>query len=234
MADPAVAIVTAASQGIGAACAKTLAAFGYKLVLMSRSDVVSRVAHDLGGIGVVGSVTSPADLSTAVETALREYGRIDAVVNNTGHPPKGPILEIRDDQWHDALDLLLLSVVRMARLAVPIMKRQGHGIFVNVSAFGANAPSLSYPTSSAIRAALSNFVALFVQAHGPDGLRMNNVLPGFVENHPVDQQTVERIPMRRAATLNEIADVVHFLVSDRSSYINGQDIVVDGGLLRAR
>ncbi len=234
MVDRPVAIVTAASQGIGAACAKSLAAAGHKLVLLSRSDRVLTMAQDLGGVAVRGSVTSVDDLAATVDMAMREFGRIDVVVNNAGHPAKGDILEISDDEWHDALDLLFLSVVRVARLVVPVMKKQGRGAIVNISAFGAKAPSLLYPTSSAIRAALSGFVALFVQAHGPDGIRTNNVLPGFVSNHPVDQATMEKIPMKRPATLDEIAEVVSFLLSDKASYINGQDIVVDGGLLRAR
>ena len=229
-----VCLITAASQGIGGACAKSLAEAGYRLVLMARSKKITGVAEAMGGIGVMGTVTSDADLANAVDTAMRKYGRIDAVVNNTGHPAKGEILEITDEQWHEALDLLFLSVVRIARHVVPTMKQAGSGAFVNISAFGAKAPSLSYPTSSAIRAALSNFVALFVQAHGAHGIRMNNVLPGFVDNHPVDDATRDKIPMKRPATLDEIANVVTFLISDRSSYINAQDIVVDGGLLRAR
>ncbi|MEJ2746908.1 MAG: SDR family NAD(P)-dependent oxidoreductase, partial [Anaerolineae bacterium] len=140
-----VAIITAAGQGMGAAIARELADSGYQLALFSNSGGAEALAQELGGIGLTGSVTEAADLGKLVERTMREYGRIDAVINNTGHPPKGPLLEITDEAWHQGLDLVLLNVVRMARLVTPIMIEQGGGVIVNISTFAAFEPRLAFP-----------------------------------------------------------------------------------------
>src|SRR5512140_2339519 len=113
MQTPRVALVTAASHGMGAACARELARRGYRVGLLSRSQAVVRLALELEGLAIRGSVTEPQDLENFVTTAMERFGRIDAVVNNTGHPAKGELLEISDVEWHEGLDLLLLSVVRL-------------------------------------------------------------------------------------------------------------------------
>src|SRR5439155_20235381 len=135
MAERPVALVTAASRGIGAACARALAARGHAVALLARADDVLALASELGGLGVVGSVTEGRDLEALVRRTLDAYGRIDAAVINTGHPPTGSLLELSDADWHAGLDLLLLDVVRLARLVTPVMERQGGGAIVNVSAF---------------------------------------------------------------------------------------------------
>lgn len=226
-----IAIVTAASQGIGAACARRLAQEGHAVVIMARSAGIHDLASELGGHAVVGSVTSPSDIEKLVRHTIDLHGRIDAVICNTGHPPKGELLEISDDDWHVTLEMLFLNVVRIARLVTPHMQRAGGGAFVNISSFGAGKPSLKYPTSSVIRAALTNYATLFSRQYAKDGIRMNNVLPGFVDNFDVAAETLARIPPARAATAVEIANVVAFLASDRSTYLAGQDVAVDGGLL---
>lgn len=228
-----VAIVTAASQGMGAACARSLAAQGYLPVLMSRSDGAMRLAAELGGIGLQGSVTEPADLARLVDLALKSYGRIDAVVNNTGHPARGGLLDLGDADWHAALDLLLLNVVRMARLVTPVFERQGQGAMVNISTYAAREPALEYPLSSAIRAALSSFAKLYAKRYAAAGIRMNNVLPGFIDSFPLDEKVRATIPMARAGRVGEIADTVAFLLSAGAGYITGQDILVEGGLAHA-
>jgi NAD(P)-dependent dehydrogenase (short-subunit alcohol dehydrogenase family) len=228
-----VAIVTAAGKGMGAACARELATRGYSLALMSRSDDATNLARNLGGVGLVGSVTNEADLRALVDKTLDAYGRVDAVVNSTGHPPTGDILDITDEEWHAGLDLVVLNVVRMARLVTPIMVRQGEGAMVNISTFSAFEPSAAFPVSSSLRSALAGFTKLYADRYAAQGIRMNNVLPGFVESFEVDEQTRASIPMQRPGTVEEIAKCVAFLVSADASYITGQNVRVDGGLTRS-
>jgi NAD(P)-dependent dehydrogenase (short-subunit alcohol dehydrogenase family) len=227
------AIVTAASTGIGAACARELRARGYQLSLLARSDAVLDLARELSGIATVGSVTDPEALERLVRNTLDAFGRIDVVVNNTGHPAKGDLLAVRDAEWHDGLDLLLLSVVRMARLVTPVFEQQGGGVMVNISSFAAQEPSLPRPVSSALRAALSSFTTMYAQRYAAQKIRMNSVLPGWVATHEVAEADAARIPMQRPAEANEIARVVAFLVSAEASYVTGENLRVDGGLLRS-
>lgn len=227
-----VAIVTAASRGMGAACARELAARGYRLALLARSDDVHALARELDALAVTGSVTEEADLGRLVQATLDRYGRLDAVVNNTGHAAKGDLLSLTDEDWHSGLDLLLLNVVRMARLVTPTMQAQRSGVLVNISSFAAVEPSLSFPVSSTVRAGLEAFTRLYAQRYGADGLRVNTVLPGKIDTFPVDEAALRDVPARRAGTAVEVAKAVAFLVSDDASYINGQSLLVDGGLVR--
>ena len=217
---------------MGAACAHALTKEKYNLVLMSRTDSVLDLAKELGAIGMVGSVTVQNDLSKVVDLTMDTYGQIDAIVNNTGHPPKGDLLKITDSEWKDAFDLLLLNVVRMSRLAVPIMKKNG-GSIVNISSYSAKDPNILFPTSSTIRAGLSAFVKLFADQYAKDGIRMNNILPGFIDSFDVSDEIRSMIPAKREGRVNEIANTVVFLLSDESSYVNGQNIRVDVGLGRS-
>ena len=217
---------------MGAACAHMLAKEKYNLVLMSRTDGVLEFAKELDAVGMVGNVTKQNDLCKVVDLAMDTYGQIDAIVNNTGHPPKGDLLKITDSEWKESFDLLLLNVVRMSRLAVPIMKKNG-GSIVNISSYSAKDPNISFPTSSTIRAGLSAFVKLFADQYAKDGIRMNNILPGFVDSFDVDDEIRSMIPSKREGRVDEIANTVVFLLSDKSSYVNGQNIRVDGGLGRS-
>ncbi len=228
-----VAIVTAASTGIGAACARELRKRGYQVSLLARSPAVVDLAGELGGIATQGSVTELEALERLVSCTLEKHGRVDAVVNNTGHPAKGELLDVTDDDWHEGLDLLLLSVVRMARLTTPVFEKQGSGAVVNISSFAAQEPSLPRPVSSALRAALSSFTRLYSDRYAAQNIRMNSVLPGWVATHEVAESDLATIPMGRAADASEIARVVAFLLSSEASYLTGENLRVDGGLLRS-
>ena len=228
-----VAIVTAAGRGMGAACARELAGRGYRLALLSPSEAVTTLAEELGGLAHRGSVTVPDDLRALVDRTHERYGRIDAVVNNTGHPAKGPLLALTDEDWHDGLDLLVLNVVRITRLVTPIMTGQGGGAIVNIATFAAFEPSTRFPISSALRAALAGFTKMYADTHAAVGIRMNSVLPGYVDSHPVDDDVRRSIPMQRAGTVEEIARTVAFLLSADASYVTGQSLRVHGGLTRS-
>ena len=198
--------------------------------MLARSESIHTLAEELGGVALQGDITQPDDLQALFDLAMSEYGRIDAVVNNTGHPPKGDLLEIPDEDWHFSIDLVLLSVIRLARLVVPVMQAQGGGAFVNITAFGAKEPNLGFPVSSAVRSALSGFAKLFGDRYAAENIRMNSILPGFIETWNMDDDTRNTIPMKRAGTVQEIGETAVFLASPSSGYITGQNILVDGGI----
>lgn len=227
------AIVTAAGKGMGRAIARRLAADGFNLALMSNSGGAEALADELACVGITGSVTDPDDLSRLVDLTMEKYGTVDAVVNNTGHPPSGPLLDLTDDDWATGLDLVLLNVVRTTRLVTPIMEQNGGGAIVNISTFSAFEPDPSFPISSALRAALAGFTKLYTDQYAPSGIRMNNILPGFIESFPLSDENRARIPTGRSGTVDEIAATASFLISPESGYITGQNIRVDGGLTRS-
>lgn len=228
-----VAIITAASRGIGRACAEELSERDYALVLLARSPEIIEIARELGGIGHIGSVSEKEDLRDLVKLAHETYGRIDAVVINTGHPPKDDLLSITDEQWFEGVNMILMNVIRLAREITPIMQAQVGGSFVNVSTLGAEEPRLIYPVSSTLRGALSNYTKLFADRYAAENIRMNSVLPGSIDNHEISAESLDTIPMKRGGTVEEIAKTVAFLLSDDASYITGQNIRVDGGYGRS-
>jgi NAD(P)-dependent dehydrogenase (short-subunit alcohol dehydrogenase family) len=233
MAVEKVAIVTAAGKGMGAAIARELAATGYRVALMSPSGSAVELAKDLGSFGISGSVTEVADIDRLVRETLERYGRIDAVVNNTGHPTKGDLLSVADEQWHAGLDLIVLNVARVLRRVTPVFLEQGGGAVVNISSFAADAPEQAMPVSSALRAALSAFTRLYADRYAKENIRINSVLPGFIDSWPETPEIVARIPIGRFGKTDEIAKTVTFLLSDGAGYITGQNIRVDGGIVRA-
>lgn len=229
-----VALVTAAGSGLGAACARKLAERGFRLAVSSSSERGRQLGEELGGIGFTASNTSAEDLAHVVERTFEHFGRIDVVVNSCGHIPSGDLLEIEDEVWHEALDMILLAVVRIARAVTPIFLRQGSGAIVNISSFAAVEPDLAYPVSSSLRAGLASFCKLYSNRYASDGIRMNNVLPGFVSTRwPETDINRARIPAGRYGTDEEVAETVWFLASDGSRYVTGQNIGVDGGLIRS-
>ena len=228
-----VAIITAAGKGMGAACARALHRNGYRLGLMSPSGSASRLAQELDGVGVDGSVTEPADMERLLQATLDRFGRIDGLVNNTGHPPKGALLELSDSDWQQGFDLVLQSAVRACRLVVPYLREQGGGSIVNLSAFGAVEPSLDFPVSSALRAALSAYTKLLSEECAPHGIRVNSVLPGLIDSYPEQAEWVAKIPTGRYGQVEEVAHCVAFLLAEKSSYLTGQNLRVDGGLTRS-
>ena len=232
MATEKIALVTAGTRGMGAAITRELAANGYRVALMATGNV-DDLAREIGGLGVRGSVASDEDLDRFVNATLDKYGRIDAVVNNTGHPPKGDLLGLDDASWLAGLDLIVLSVLRMMRKVTPILQTQGGGAIVNISSFAAAMPEQSMPVSSALRAALSSITRLYAERYAADRIRMNSILPGFIDSWPETSENVARIPAGRFGTTREIAKTVVFLLSDAAGYINGQNIRVDGGIVKA-
>ena len=172
-------------------------------------------------------------MSELVDSTVDKYGRIDAVINNTGHPAKGPLLELSSEDWHKALDLILLNVANIAKLVTPIMKANGAGAFVNISTFAAFEPSKAFPISSVLRAALAGYTKLFADEFAKDNIRMNNLLPGFVNSYDVSEDILKTIPLGRSGKVEEVAATAAFLLSEGAAYMTGQNIRVDGGITRS-
>ena len=230
MADKPVALVVGGGSGIGADAAKKLAANGYSIGVMSSSGKGEALGVELGGLGFTGSNLIAEDLAKFVSSALERFGRIDGVVNCTGHGPKGAVMEISDEDWHLGLDYYLMNVIRMTRLVLPTMQTQGNGSIVNISTFAAFEPDPDFPTSGVFRASLAAYSKLFSTKYAGEGIRMNNVLPGFIDSLPEKADRAARIPAGRYARVEEVSETIAFLVSDASSYITGQNLRVDGGL----
>jgi NAD(P)-dependent dehydrogenase (short-subunit alcohol dehydrogenase family) len=232
MTDNRVALLTAAGTGMGAACARELAEQGYQVSVLSHSGKGEALGKALGGIGFTGDYADAAVLERTVKGTLDKFGRIDALVNSAAHPPKGTLLGVADQDWHRGLDIILLNVVRLSRLVTPTMEKQGGGAIVNISTYAALEPDLAFPVSCCLRAALASFCKLYSDQHAAKNIRMNNLLPGFIDSLPLNEKRVAQIPMRRYGTVKEIAKTVAFLVSDGAGYITGQNLRVDGGVTR--
>jgi NAD(P)-dependent dehydrogenase (short-subunit alcohol dehydrogenase family) len=218
---------------MGAAAARRLARDGFQIAILSSSGKGEALAGELGGVGVTGTNQSEDDLKRLVDAAMERYGRIDALVNSAGHGPRAPILELTDEQWRTGMDVYFMNVVRPTRLVTPIMVAQGGGAIVNVSTFAAFEPDPVFPTSGVFRAGLAAFTKLFADRYAPDNVRMNNVLPGFIDSLPEQEQYRERIPMGRYGKVEEVAELIALLASDRVAYLTGQNIRVDGGITRS-
>lgn len=230
---PKIALITAGGSGMGAATAKRVARDGYKVAILSSSGKGEALAQDLGGFGVTGSNQSTDDLKRLIDGAMERWGRIDALVNSAGHGPRAPITEISDEQWQTGMNVYFMNVVRAVRLVAPIMRAQKNGSIVNISTAWVSEPSAMFPTSAVFRAGLAAYTKIFADEFAPDNVRMNNVLPGWIDSLPQTDERRQSVPMARYGTSEEIAATIAFLVSPGAGYITGQSLRVDGGLMRS-
>lgn len=226
------ALIMAGGSGMGAASARALAAEGYRVGILSSSGRGEALARELGGIGVTGSNRNEADIAALVEAAQAEWGRVDVLVNSAGHGPKKPLLELSDDDWREGFDVYFLNVVRAVRRVAPIMQAQGGGAIINISTAWVVEPSEMFPTSGVARAGLGVFTKLFADQYAPHNIRMNNVLPGWIDSLPQKDERAAAVPLGRYGRAEEIGRTVAFLASEGAGYITGQSLRVDGGLMR--
>jgi NAD(P)-dependent dehydrogenase (short-subunit alcohol dehydrogenase family) len=232
MAAERVAIVTAGGSGMGAGAARRLAEDGFKVAVLSSSGKGEALAKELGGIGVTGSNRSAGDLERLVDHTLEAWARIDVLVNSAGHGPRAPLLELSDDDWHVGMEVYFLNVVRAARLVTPVMQQQKGGAIINISSFAAFEPDPAFPTSAVFRAGLAAYAKLFADTYAAENIRMNNVLPGFIDSLPEKEEFRRRIPMGRYGRTDEVSALIGFLASDAAAYITGQNLRIDGGITR--
>ncbi|WEX75997.1 SDR family oxidoreductase [Sinorhizobium numidicum] len=233
MSEDKVAIVTAGGSGMGAIAARRMAAEGYRVAILSSSGKGEALARELGGIGVTGSNQSNDDLKRLVDSAYDTWGRVDALINSAGHGPRAPVLELTDEDWHKGMEVYFLNVVRPTRLVTPIMVSQKSGSIVNISTYATFEPDPLFPTSGVFRSGLAAFTKLFADRYAPDNVRMNNVLPGFIDSLPETEERRLRIPMERYGTSEEVAELIALLATERGGYITGQNIRIDGGITRS-
>lgn len=228
-----VALIVAGGSGMGADAARHLAKDGFKVAIMSSSGKGMALAQELGGVGYTGSNLVAADIEAFVALAVKTYGRIDVLVNSAGHGPRAPILELTDEQWHLGMEVYFLNAVRAARLVTPYMEKQGGGTIINITTFATFEPDPLFPTSGVFRAGLASFTKLFADKYAAQNIRMNNVLPGFIDSLPETEDRRARIPMGRYGKTEEVSSLIAYLASDNAAYITGQNFRVDGGITRS-
>ena len=233
MAVEKVALITAGGSGMGADAARRLAGDGFHVGVLSSSGKGEALGNELGGFGVTGSNLSEPDIEALVDGAVERWGRVDVLVNSAGHGPKGPVLEISDEDWHQGMEVYLLNVIRPARLITPLMPDQGGGSIINITSFAAFEPDPRFPTSSIFRAGLASFAKLFSDRYAPDNIRMNNVLPGFIDSLPGSDDIRKTIPMGRYGRMAEVSSLISWLASEDGGYVTGQNLRIDGGLTRS-
>jgi len=228
-----VALIIGGGSGMGAAAAQKLHQDGYKIGILSSSGKGEALGEQLGGIGMTGSNQSGEDVKKFIDQVMDKWGRIDALVNSAGHGPRASLLEISDDDWHKGMDVYLMNVIRAVRLVTPVMQAQKQGSIVNISTAWVDEPASLFPTSAVFRAGLARFCKLFADQYAADNIRINNVLPGWIDSLPQLEERRTMVPMQRYGRAEEVAATIAFLASDAASYITGQNLRVDGGLMRS-
>src|SRR3954468_18528664 len=231
------AIVCGASSGMGLAVAEALAAEGANVAMFARRrDLVEREAERIGALPVRGDLTVPKDLSRLVETTVDAFGGIDVLVNNGGGPPPGPAAGVTDDQIEDAVELLLLSAIRLTNLCLPHLEASGRGRIVNIMSSSVRAPLDNLALSNAIRPGLVGWMKTLAREVGPKGITVNTICPGRIDTERLRSVSgaadLTQIPLGRLGEPAEIASVATFLASDRAGYVTGAVVPVDGGITR--
>ena len=236
------AIVCGASAGIGLGVAESLADEGANVVMFARRrEALDREADRLGALAVRGDVTNPADLRRVVERAVEAFGGVDVLVNNSGGPPRTTALELDDTLVEEAVELLLLSVVRLTNLCLPYLGKNGHGRVINIASSTVREPVDNLALSNVVRPGVVAWAKTLAREVAPQGITVNSIAPGRIDTARIrevypdgpSESDLRTIPARRLGHPREVGDVVCFLASKQASYVTGTLLAVDGGLVRA-
>jgi 3-oxoacyl-[acyl-carrier protein] reductase len=236
------AVVCGASAGIGLGIAEALADEGANLVLFARNpEPLEHASIRLGAAAVAGDVTSEDDRQRLVGIALERFGGIDILVNNSGGPPRTAAIALDAENVEAAVQLLLVSVVRLTSLCLPHLERSGRGRIVNVTSSSVREPIDDLALSNAVRPGVIGWAKTLARELGPLGITVNSIAPGRIDTERIREvypegpsaDDLETIPLRRLGAPREIGDLVAFLCSGRAAYITGTVIPVDGGLTRS-
>lgn len=251
-----VAMIAAASKGIGKACALALAREGARVSICARNaeeleKTRAEVAALGEGIAVVADVSSAEDLATWHRRTEEVFGPVEILVTNTGGPPVRRFMDLSDADWQSGVESTLMNVIRLSRLVIPGMRARGWGRIIHLTSLVAKQPVDELTISSTLRAGLSGLTKTMANQVGPDGITVNALLTGHImtdrQYHIADVRVKERgityeayfagqaaeIPLRRIGEPREIGDVVAFLASAPAGYVTGVSLQVDGGLIRS-
>lgn len=246
----------AASKGLGRASAEALARDGFRVAICARgAEALARTAEEINAAGgdvvaVQADLSKREEIDRVIATTVEKLAGLDVLVTNTGGPPSGPFMSLDERVWAEAIDSLLLSVVRLCRAAIPHMQRRGGGRIINITSISVKQPIEGLVLSNALRSAVTSLAKTLSVELAPHNILVNCVAPGYTRTDRVvelseqaaaregttadviEQRTIARIPLGRMGEPRELGEVVAFLASPAASFVTGVTIPVDGGWTR--
>lgn len=252
-----VALITAASRGLGKAAAMAMAREGARLAVFARSDQIRATADEIRketgakALAIQGDLTQGDDIERAVEETLKAYGQIDILITNAGGPRPGEFLDLTPSDWEDAFQLTLMSAVRLCYAVLPHMLERGSGSIVASQSYLVKEPAQRLMLSNSLRLAVIGLMKTLANELGPRGIRVNTINPAWTWTDRIEQLMTDRaqanatsvdeeakkitgtIPLGRMGTVEEYGKTIAWLASPAASFIHGHSLMFDGGIVKA-